>query len=468
MMSSKFATTNPATGEVVKEFSQADDAEIAALIDESTAAFQKWRNIPIEDRTPPLSRAADLMDDRRDDLAALLTLEMGKLPAEAQAEVELCAAILRYYAKEAPRLLADETLSPNSGGQAVIKHEPIGPLLGVMPWNFPYYQVTRLAAPNLAAGNTIILKHASNTPQSALAFEQLMSDASLPQNCYRNVFADNDQIQTMIADERVRGASLTGSEAAGAAVAGGAGENLKKSILELGGSDPFIVLDAQNLEATVSAAAAGRMANSGQSCIASKRFIIVDDNFDEFVRLLTEKMSQFVAGDPNDPATTMAPLSSEQAATEQAATDLMDQVQDAIDHGAHVHTGGKRVDRPGAFVQPTVLTGVTPQMRAYSEELFGPVAVVYAVSDEDEAIELANDSSFGLGGTVVSDDVEKAQRVADRVDTGMVWINQATWTEPDLPFGGTKRSGVGRELGADGIHEFINRKLIRTPRHHSA
>lgn len=457
-MSSKFTTINPATGETVREFPTADDAEIAALIEDSAAAFQTWRTTPVEDRTPPLSRAADLMDERRDELAALLTLEMGKLPEEAGAEVDLCARILRYYAKEAPRLLADETLSPNSGGQAVLKHEPIGPVLGVMPWNFPYYQVTRLAAPNLAAGNTIILKHASNTPQSALAFEQIMTDAQLPQDCYRNVFADNDQIQTIIADERIRGASLTGSEGAGSAVAGGAGTNLKKSILELGGSDPFIVLDADDLDAAVEAAAAGRMANSGQSCIASKRLIILDDSYDEFVRLLTEKMSQFVAGDPNDPATTMAPLSSEQA-----AADLMEQVEDAIDHGAQVHTGGKRVDRPGAFVQPTVLTGVTPQMRAYSEELFGPVAVVYSVADEDEAIALANDSSFGLGGTVVSADIEKAQRVADRVDTGMVWINQATWTEPDLPFGGTKRSGVGRELGAEGIQEFINKKLIRTP-----
>lgn len=457
-MSAKFATINPATGETVKEFPTADDATIAALLEDSATAFQSWRTTPIEDRTTPLSRAADLMDDRRDELAALLTLEMGKLPAEARAEVELCASILRYYAEEAPRLLADEKLSPNSGGHAVLKHEPIGPLLGVMPWNFPYYQVTRLAAPNLAAGNTIILKHASNTPQSALAFEQIMSDALLPKDCYRNVFADNDQIQTMIADERIRGASLTGSEAAGSAVAGGAGTNLKKSILELGGSDPFIVLDAQDLEATVSAAVAGRMANSGQSCIASKRFIILEDMYDDFVALLTEKMSQFVAGDPNDSATTMAPLSSEQA-----AVDLIEQVEDAINHGAHVHTGGKRVDRAGAFVQPTVLTGVTPQMRAYSEELFGPVAVVYSVHDEDEAIALANDSSFGLGGTVVSADIEKAQRVADRVDTGMVWINQATWTEPDLPFGGTKRSGVGRELGAEGIQEFVNKKLIRVP-----
>ncbi|MDN5634983.1 MAG: NAD-dependent succinate-semialdehyde dehydrogenase [Brevibacterium sp.] len=457
-MSAKFTTTNPATGEILKEFPTAEDTEISALLDASDEAFQKWRTTPAVERTIPIDRAADLMDERRSELAELLTLEMGKLPSEAEAEVELSAKILRYYARQGPQMLADEPLSPASGGHAVLKREPIGPLLGVMPWNFPYYQVVRLAAPNLVAGNTVILKHASNCPQSALALEMIMRDANLPRDCYRNVFADNDQIQTIIADERVRGASLTGSEGAGSAVAAGAGEHLKKSILELGGSDPFIVLDADDLDSAVSAAVAGRMANAGQSCIASKRLIVLDDVYEEFVDLLTDKMSQFVAGDPRDSATTLAPLSSEQA-----AQDLMEQVRDAIDHGAHVHTGGQRVYSPGAFVQPTVLTGVTAQMRAYAEELFGPVAVVYSVKDEDEAIELANDSSYGLGGTVVSDDVEKAQRVADRVDTGMVWINQATWTEPDLPFGGTKRSGVGRELGAEGIQEFLNKKLIRTP-----
>ncbi|MGC2942207.1 MULTISPECIES: NAD-dependent succinate-semialdehyde dehydrogenase [unclassified Brevibacterium] len=457
-MTAKFNTTNPATGEVLKEFPTASDEEISAVIDASDAAFQAWRTTDVRDRAAPLARAADLMEERRSELAELLTLEMGKLPAEADAEIALSAKILRYYAEDGPLLLSDEVLEPASGGSAVMKYEPIGPLLGVMPWNFPYYQVVRLAAPNLVAGNTIILKHASNCPQSALAFEQIMHDARLPRDCYRNVFADNDQIQTIIADERVRGASLTGSEGAGAAVASGAGSNLKKSILELGGSDPFIVLDSADLDSAVDAAVAGRMTNSGQSCIASKRLIVLEGHYREFVDLLTAKMSRFVAGDPRDSATTMAPLSSEQA-----AQDLMEQVEDAIDHGAQVHTGGHRVDSPGAFVEPTVLTGVTKQMRAYSEELFGPVAVVYSVTDEDEAIALANDSSFGLGGTVVSDDIEKAQRVADRIDTGMVWINQATWTEPDLPFGGTKRSGVGRELGAEGVREFVNKKLIRTP-----
>lgn len=457
-MTDTFATTNPATGEVVREFSGLTDREVDDVVAASHTAYQSWRSTDIDNRTVPVRRVAELMEERTDQLADLLTLEMGKLPEEARAEVELSAAILRYYAEEGPRLLADEPLSPASGGEAVLKHESIGPILGVMPWNFPYYQVVRLAAPNLVVGNTIILKHASNCPQSALAFAELIEEAGLPVGCYQNVFANKDQIQQIITDERVRGASLTGSEGAGSAVASGAGKHLKKSILELGGSDPFIVLDSQDLDATVSAAVAGRMANSGQSCIASKRLIVLEEHYGRFVELLTQQMSQFVAGDPHDEATSMAPLSSEQA-----AQDLMEQVQDAVDNGATVHTGGHRVDRAGAFVEPTVLTGVTPKMRAYSEELFGPVAVVYQVADEDEAIALANDSSFGLGGTVVSDDIENAQRVADRIDTGMVWINRATWTEPDLPFGGTKRSGVGRELGAEGILEFVNKKLIRTP-----
>lgn len=457
-MTAKFKTTNPATEEVLEEFPTATDEEVADLITASDAAFQTWRVTPIEERTAPIARAADLMEQQIEDLAALLTLEMGKLPAEARAEVELSASILRYYANEGPRFLADEKLEPANGGSAVVKHEPIGPIIGVMPWNFPYYQIVRLAAPNLVAGNTIILKHAANCPQSALAFMKVLQDAGLSKDCYRNIFANNEQIQTIISDERVRGASLTGSEGAGSAVAEGAGKHLKKVILELGGSDPFIVLDTDDMNETVSAAAVGRMANSGQSCIASKRLIVIEDLYTEFVDKLTKQMSQFVAGDPTNAETTMAPLSSEQA-----AEGLMEQVRDAVDKGAQVHTGGNRVDRVGAFVEPTVLTGVTPEMRAYSEELFGPVAVVYSVPNEDEAIALANDSTYGLGGTVVSADVSEAQRVADRIDTGMVWINQATWTEADLPFGGTKRSGVGRELGAEGIQEFLNKKLIRTP-----
>ena len=457
-MASTFTTTNPATGDVLKEYPSASDREIADAIADSHAAFQTWRSTSVEDRTTPLSRAADLMEERIDDLAHLLTLEMGKLTAEARAEIEICAAIIRYYVEEGPRHLTDEVRPPASGGTGMVKKEPKGPIIGVMPWNFPYYQVVRLAAPNLIAGNTILLKHASNCPQSALAFAQLMADAGLPEGCYINLFADNDQIQTIIADERVAGASLTGSEAAGSAVASGAGENLTKVILELGGSDPFIVLDSDDMETTVSTAVGGRMANAGQSCIASKRMIVLEDHYDEFVETFTTAMAGFTPGDPADPDTTLAPLSSEQA-----AVDLMEQVYDAVEQGATVHTGGSRVERQGAFVQPTVLTDVTPSMRAYSEELFGPVAVVYRAADEDEAVRLANDSSFGLGGSVMSADPAWARRVADRIDTGMVWINAATWTEPDLPFGGTKRSGIGRELGAEGILEFVNKKLIREP-----
>ncbi|SMY12066.1 NAD-dependent succinate-semialdehyde dehydrogenase [Brevibacterium jeotgali] len=457
-MASTFTTTGPANGEMLKEFPAAADHEIADAIAASHAAFQTWRTTPVEKRTEPIRRAADLMEERIDELSRLLTLEMGKLTAEARAEVELCAKILRYYADEGPGHLADERRTPDSGGTGVVKKEPKGPLIGVMPWNFPYYQVVRLAAPNLIAGNTILLKHAPNCPQSAVAFAALMSDAGLPDDCYINLFADTDQIQTIIADERVAGASLTGSEAAGSAVAAGAGENLTKVILELGGSDPFIVLDSDDLDETVSTAVAGRMANAGQSCIASKRLIVVEDHYEEFVEKFTTAMAGFTPGDPADPDTTLAPLSSEQA-----AADLMEQVHDAVEQGATVQIGGGRVDRPGAYVQPTVLTGVIPSMRAYSEELFGPVAVIYRVADEEEAIHLANDSSFGLGGSVMSADPARARRVADRIDSAMVWINAATWTEPDLPFGGTKRSGIGRELGAEGILEFVNKKLIREP-----
>ncbi|MDO5494022.1 MAG: NAD-dependent succinate-semialdehyde dehydrogenase [Nesterenkonia sp.] len=457
-METEFKTVNPATGRTEKEFPSADDAVVEETLAASSAAYEAWRETPIEERARPMVRAAELMEERVSELAPLLTLEMGKLPQEAEAEVQLCARILRYYGEEGPRLLKDETLSPASGGEAVVKHEPIGPLVGVMPWNFPYYQVVRIAAPNLVAGNTVIIKHAASCPQSALAISAIFQEAGLPDGCYRNIFAQNDQVAAMIADERVSGASLTGSEGAGSAVASTAGEHLKKFVLELGGDDPFVVLDTSDMESTVGSAVAGRMTNAGQSCIASKRMIVMEDHYDDFVRRLTEQMAGFTMGDPFDEATDLPPLSSETA-----AQSLMEQVDDAVAKGATVHTGGGRPDGPGAFVEATVLTDVTPDMRAYSEELFGPVAVVCKVADEEEAVALANDSSFGLGGTVISDDVARAQRVADRIDTGMVWINHTTWTEPDLPFGGTKRSGVGRELGEDGILEFVNRKLVRTP-----
>jgi len=326
-----------------------------------------------------------------------------------------------------------------------------------MPWNYPYYQVARFAAPNLMIGNTIILKHAPQCPESALAMEQIFRDAGLPDDAYINVFATNEQVADMIADPRVCGVSVTGSERAGSAVAAVASKHLKKVVLELGGSDPFIVLDTDDVAGVAQAAAAARMENAGQACNAAKRMIVADGVYDDFLGEFTKAMAAHVTGDPTDPNVNYGPLSSEQA-----ARNLMEQVQDAISKGATVHTGGRRVNRPGAFIDPTVLSGVTPDMRAFREELFGPVAVVYKVSSADEAVELANSSAYGLGGAVFSTDTELAISVADRLDVGMAWVNQAEGGGPELPFGGTKRSGVGRELGPLGIDEFVNKKLIHT------
>jgi succinate-semialdehyde dehydrogenase / glutarate-semialdehyde dehydrogenase len=328
-----------------------------------------------------------------------------------------------------------------------------------MPWNYPYYQVARFAAPNLMIGNTIILKHAPQCPESALAMEQIFRDAGLPADAYINVFATNDQVADMIADPRIAGVSVTGSERAGAAVAEVAGRNLKKVILELGGSDPFIVLDTDDMAKTAQSAVMARMGNAGQACNAAKRIIVVGDQYDEFVDQFTAIMSTLQPGDPTDPNTVFGPLSSEKA-----AEGLMSQINDAVEKGATLRTGGKRVDRPGAFVEATVLTDVTPEMRAYREELFGPAAVIYHVPDAAAAVELANSSSFGLGGAVYSTDPEQAAEVAGMLDTGMVWINSPQGSMADLPFGGTKRSGVGRELGPNGIDEFVNKKLIYTPK----
>jgi len=455
---SEYKVVNPATNLLEREFPAATDAEIEQVLDRSARAYQSWRTTAKDERTKVLQRVAELYKERIDDLAALITREMGKPTREAKGEIALVVSIYRYYADQGPELLKDTPLSPRAGGTALIRKEPVGSLLGIMPWNFPYYQVARLAAPNLVAGNTIILKHAPQCPESALAMEQIFHDAGLPEDAYINVFATNEQVADMIADPRVAGVSVTGSERAGAAVAEVAGRNLKKVVLELGGSDPFIVLDSDDIPQTVKAAVAGRMGNAGQACNAAKRIIVVGDLYDEFTSQFTAAMSALHPGDPTDPASDLGPLSSEGAAKL-----LMDQIDDAVDKGATLRTGGKRLDRPGAFVEPTVLTDVTPEMRAYHEELFGPAAVIYRVADVSAAVELANSSSFGLGGVVFSSDADQAAEVADLLDTGMVWINSPQGSMADLPFGGTKRSGVGRELGAYGIDEFVNKKLIYTP-----
>jgi succinate-semialdehyde dehydrogenase / glutarate-semialdehyde dehydrogenase len=451
-----FATISPYTGQTVREFPFLDSGQVPSVVERAAAAFRSWRERPVTDRAQVVRRAGDLMLERKDELAALLTLEMGKLIRQSEWEVGLAASILQYYGDRGPEFLQPESL-PVDVGTAQIVNAPLGVLLGVEPWNFPLYQVVRFAGPNLVVGNTILLKHAEICPQSALALERLFTDAGAPEGVYTNVFLRIPDVARVIGHPAVQGASLTGSERAGASVGEIAGRNLKKCVLELGGSDPFIVLDAVDMDRIVAAAAFGRMANTGQSCVAAKRFIVVGDLYDEFVSGLAKTFAALRPGDPADPATTLGPLSSEWA-----ASDLLGQVRDAAAKGARVVTGGGRPEHPGAFFDATVLTDVRPGMRAYSEELFGPVAVVYRVADDDEAVELANATSFGLGGAVFCSDVPRARGVADRIDSGMVWINQPTSTQADLPFGGVKRSGFGRELSRLGMFGFTNRKLVRT------
>ena len=453
-----YATVNPFTGETEKEFPYTETSEIDGIIGRAHAAYQEWRNRPVEERAAVVRRAAELMDERRDELAALITTEMGKRREEASGELQLCSMILKYYADNGPGFLEPTTITPLMGkGDAVVETQPVGVLLAIEPWNYPFYQVVRVAGPNLVLGNTVVLKHAEITPQCAVAIEQLFTDAGAPEGVFTNTFLRIADVEQVIADPRIQGVTLTGSERAGSAVGALAGKYLKKSVLELGGSDPFIVLDADDLGATVKAATMGRMQNTGQACTASKRLIVPEELFEPFVEGLKQAFSTFSPGDPADPATSLAPLSSERA-----AQDLHAQIQDAVDKGATVVTGGGRPDHAGAFVEPTILTDVTPEMRAFHEELFGPAAVVYKVKDADEAVALANGSVYGLGATVMSSDLDRARGVAERLEAGMVWINQPTGSSPELPFGGVKRSGYGRELSELAMFEFANRRLVRT------
>ncbi|MCY0928865.1 NAD-dependent succinate-semialdehyde dehydrogenase [Streptomyces sp. H27-H1] len=452
---SPFATVDPYTGETLAEFPAVEGAAVDAALELAAEAFEAWRERPVAQRADIVGRTAELMRERKEELAALITLEMGKLIAEARGEVDLAASILEYYARRGPEFAADEPLDV-AEGEAYLVTEPLGVLLGVMPWNFPLYQVVRFAGPNLVLGNSVLVKHAGSCPQSALALESLFHDAGATEGVYTNLFVSHAEVGRIIDSPIVRGASLTGSEKAGAEVAERAGRNMKPSLLELGGSDAFIVLDGAHLERTVAAAVAGRMANTGQSCVAAKRFIVLDEVHDAFVDGLRHAFEALRPGDPADEATTLGPLSSERA-----AADLVDQIRETVEQGAELVTGGHRIDRQGAFVEPTIITGVEPGMRAYAEELFGPAAVVHRAADEDAAVALANDSRYGLGGSVFCADVERGRRVAERVETGMVWVNHPTSTQPDLPFGGLKRSGYGRELSEQGMREFANRKLVR-------
>jgi succinate-semialdehyde dehydrogenase/glutarate-semialdehyde dehydrogenase len=454
---SLYAVTNPATGESVRDYPTATDAEIQTSVATADAAFKRWNKSALPDRVKLLGRVAELYTERRDELAAIVTREMGKPVFQAQIEVDIVASIYRYYADNGPAFLEDEQIDVVAGGKAIVRKDGLGVLLGIMPWNFPYYQVARFAAPNLMNGNTILLKHAPQCPESALAMEQIFLDAGAPEGAYVNIFATNEQVADIIADPRVQGISLTGSERAGSAVAEIAGRNLKKVVLELGGSDPFLVLDSANVDQAATHALFGRFGNTGQACNAAKRIIVADAVYDEFVEKFVSAVSSVKVGDPTEADTFMGPLSSTAARDSLAA-----QVDDAVAKGATVLAGGSRMEQAGAWFQPTILAGVTADMRAFSEELFGPVAVLYRVSSEDEAVELANNSVYGLGAVIQSTDAAKAQEIADRLETGMVYINEAPGTAAELPFGGIKRSGVGRELGKYGMDEFVNRKLIRT------
>ena len=401
-----------------------------------------------------MRRVGELHSERRKELAGIIVTEMGKPFGQAVGEVDFCASIYEFYADNAEALMADEPIELLAGeGSAVVRRSSLGVLLGIMPWNFPYYQVARFAAPNLIIGNTILLKHAPQCPQSAEAMQQIFDDAGFPDGAYVNIYATNEQIEWVIADPRVRGVSVTGSERAGAAVAEIAGRNLKKVVLEMGGSDPFILLGTDDLDKTVEDAVAARIDNAGQSCNAAKRFIVIDELYEPFLEKFTAALTAVKQGDPRERGTEVGPLSSRLAADR-----LEDQVRRAVDQGATVVAGGKR---NGNYFEPTVLTDVTPENDVYREELFGPVAQVYRVPSEEEAVALANDTPFGLGSYVMTNDPEQAERVADQIDAGMVYVNIVGADGAELPFGGTKRSGFGRELGRYGADEFVNKKLIR-------
>ncbi|HEX5526313.1 MAG TPA: NAD-dependent succinate-semialdehyde dehydrogenase [Solirubrobacterales bacterium] len=453
---STYAVVNPATGETIKEYPEIGDDELRAAIDRADQASKTWpASSSVADRAALVRKVGELHSERRQQLAEIIVREMGKPIEQALMEVDFAGEIYAFYADNAEALMADEPIELLGGeGTAVIRRSPFGVLLGIMPWNFPYYQVARFAGPNLVIGNTILLKHAPQCPESAEAMQQMFDDAGFPEGAYENVYATNEQIEWVIADPRVHGVSVTGSERAGAAVAEVAGRNLKKVVLELGGSDPFILLGTDDLDGAVTAAAEARLDNTGQSCNAAKRFIVVDELYDEFLEKFKEQLGGAKPGDPTAEDTAVGPLSSQTAADR-----LEDQVKRAVDNGAEVVVGGKR---DGNFFEPTILTGIKPGDEASQEEFFGPVAQVYKVGSEEEAVALANQTPFGLGSYVMTTDKEQGERVADKIEAGMVYVNLVGADSPELPFGGFKRSGFGRELGRYGADEFVNKKLIRS------
>jgi len=450
-----YASVNPFDNKSVQSFDELTDAQLEEKIAVATACFASWKAISYAERAKIVRKAAELLNERADHLASIMTLEMGKRVAEAKGEVAFSAQILTYYADNAERFLADVPLHPTHG-EGHMESSPIGVIFCVEPWNFPYYQLARVAGPHLMAGNTIMVKHAGCVPQCAIAFEELWLDSGAPAGLYTNLLISHDQSTRLVDDRRIKGVALTGSTAAGRIIAAGAGRNLKPSSMELGGSDAFIVLEDADMAHTVKWAVWGRMYNCGQTCCAAKRFIVVEAVADRFLAEFKTALGALVAGDPRDEKTTLGPLS-----TESALLQLLAQVDIAVAHGAKIEMGGKRIDRPGAFMEPTILTDVAPDNPAFRDEFFGPVAMFFRVKDEAAAIALANDSDFGLGGSVFTRDLARGKRVANRVETGMMFINNISWSDADLPFGGIKDTGYGRELGDMGIQEFVNKKLVR-------
>jgi succinate-semialdehyde dehydrogenase/glutarate-semialdehyde dehydrogenase len=450
-----YQSVNPFDNKPSRSFEEISDVGLEEKIAVATGCFATWKLKSYDERAKVVREAATILHTRAEEFAEIMTLEMGKRISEARGEVEFSAQILAYYAKNAERFLADVSLHPMHG-EGHMESSPIGVIFFVEPWNFPYYQLARVAGPQLMAGNTVLVKHAGCVPQCAMAFEKLWLDAGAPRGLYTNLLISHRQSGQVIEDRRVKGVALTGSTEAGRIIASAAGKNLKPSSMELGGSDPFIVLDDADMAHTIKWAVWGRMYNCGQTCCAAKRFIVVESVADEFLQEFKKSLSALQAGDPMDENTTLGPLS-----TEAALVQLLAQVEAAVAHGAKIEMGGKRISRPGAFMEPTILSHVEAGNPAYRGEFFGPVAMFFRVKDEDAAVALANDSDFGLGGSVFTKDVARGRRVASRVDTGMMFINNISWSDADLPFGGIKDAGYGRELGEMGIQQFVNKKLVR-------
>jgi succinate-semialdehyde dehydrogenase / glutarate-semialdehyde dehydrogenase len=449
------ATINPATGDLLKTFEPLDDTEIAEKLDLAEQAFEKYRKTGFQERAQWMQKVADILEQEKAEFAKLMTLEMGKPLKAAIAEVEKCALVCRYYAEHAAEFLADVAVKTDAN-HSFVRYQPLGIILAVMPWNFPFWQVFRFAAPSLMAGNVGLLKHASNVPQCALAIEEIIQRAGFPRGVFQTLLISAAQVADLMSDDRIKAATLTGSEPAGASLAAVSGKHIKKTVLELGGSDPFIILESADLEVAATTATTARMLNNGQSCIAAKRFIVVDAVAEKFEKLLLEKFQALKIGDPMQSDTDLGPL-----ATPDILKDIDRQVQACVQHGAKVLMGGHPLsNRPGNFYPPTIISEIASDNPVAKEEFFGPVAMLFRVPDIDAAIQLANSTPFGLGASAWTTDAEERNRLIEEIEAGAVFINGMVKSDPRLPFGGIKRSGYGRELSIQGIHEFVNVKTV--------